>query len=266
MNLPSAIASEFFKNQSFPLINKQSINVDWWIPDVTAKGLVYLQHRFMGKASDLKSLGKKLADSGYIVFMPTVNVVMGNQSLAINLAKTLDQEGFNIPNDLSIPQRWVFIGHSAGALHVLFISATLVSMGNKQLQGVITLDGVDSAGKISPLLSSLHKAEVPIYAILSNSSHCNANNNILKAINIDPNSVQKVVQLTNQSSHLDPEGTDDNSVMMQILCHKSKPENTDWYHRLTIAWVNEVMIGAASPSSDELIQSLIDSGNGKVIL
>ncbi|RLV59556.1 hypothetical protein D5018_11415 [Parashewanella curva] len=262
LNSTSAFASELVHQDSFSLQDHHSIKVDWWLPDGLPKGLVYLQHRFMGSSANLKSLGKKIADNGFIVMMPTLNVALGNPKLAQEIATTLNQQQFVIPHHLSIPSQWALVGHSAGGLNVLFIGDDLVSLGNEQLKVVINLDGVDVNNKMSSLISEIDGIGVPVESILSNPSMCNENNNAISALRDSRLKAGRVIQLTISSSHLDPEGTDDNH-MMFMLCHKPTSENTLHYHQLTLAWLNEAFGYQVSPNSDLVIKQTVASGHGK---
>ncbi|MGB0894045.1 MAG: hypothetical protein ACPGUD_06515 [Parashewanella sp.] len=262
INSFSVFAVELVHQQVFPLQGKHSMEVDWWLPDGTPKALVYLQHRFMGSSENLMALGKDIAEHGFVVLMPTINVAFGNKILAQKVADTLNQQQFLLPHQLAIPDDWVLIGHSAGGLNVLFIADTLAKMGNKQLKEVINLDGVDLNNKMSRLISNINVANYPVNFMLSNPSMCNAHNNAVKAIKNSSFSKGRVVQLTNGSSHLDPEGNDD-SRMMQSLCHKPSIENTHWYHQLTLAWISEAIGEQSFPSSDDIIKQIIASENGK---
>ncbi len=240
-----------------------SLPVTWYFPmPDTSAGLVWLQHGFFRANENVADLASKLARAGFVVvattipslergcninnvttFLPNFAPLFGtvNQpgsallASARSAAATLGRE---VP---SLPERFVFTGHSAGGSAVTLVAKEFVTQFPAvaaRLQGLIVLDPVENlAGSMQSSLPAL--ASVPILTISAPPQACNANTSGTSALLALGRSFIGV-ELTS-GSHCDAEGASGNPVLCGLVCGPVRGENVGVLQILAVGWAADML-------------------------
>ncbi|MCX4096852.1 alpha/beta hydrolase [Nocardia sp. alder85J] len=178
-------------------------NADWYLPDGVPRGLVWVQHGFARADGNVAALAETLASAGYLVFTPSLPFFdpagctlqnLGDNTpfldqvarlfgtaddpygpLATALAAAAAQAGRPAP---ALPQRMVFIGHSAGAEAAEYVAHHLHTDYPARwpdLAGLILLDPVKSflGNNTDVALTDLDRTPLPILTVAGPPSPCN---------------------------------------------------------------------------------------------
>ncbi|MGH8880689.1 MAG: alpha/beta hydrolase, partial [Stackebrandtia sp.] len=176
------------------------IHADWYLPAAVPRALIWLQHGFARSAANVADLARHYAEAGYLVFAPsipsvelsgcTLQNVTGNTGFLTGLADLFDPDS---PTGLStaladsarnaglpapdMPQRWVFVGHSAGGEAVEYVAAQLLQHHDiaSHLAGLVLLDPVASfvGDNTTRALAELDGTALPILAVSGPPALCN---------------------------------------------------------------------------------------------
>lgn len=227
-------------------VNGSNYNVDWYLPDASANGLVYLQHGFARKSENLRDLATVLMDKGLMVLSVNANMTGGNESLALAVADQLIDNPPSVPGGGLLPSPLILSGHSAGALHVAMIAKRLIERESTVLAGLVLLDPVDANGKFAPAVDSLNSASVTTLSVTANASSCNSSNNTqgdLQRLNDD----YVGIKLTDRSKHTDAEG-DNVDFWGQLFCGAPRDYNIAALQAFVSAWVSDMATGLYTPA------------------
>lgn len=130
-----------------------NVSVDWYRPHAEPKGLVYVQHGFLGSKSQMSDVALSLSNAGYLVLVPTLSSFsptcgVRSEGLLTNLADAFTdgrvrqsyQQAYGTSERL--PTRGAVVGHSIGAAAVTFVAAQPSLEGLVGL--VVHLDAVET--------------------------------------------------------------------------------------------------------------------------
>ncbi len=269
---PSSAATTYSKGNS-SITNpcwfySKTTDADWYFPEGTWRGMVWLQHGF-GRANDaLADLGGTLASDGYVVFSPT----LGSLAPVCNINNT--QRYLNTWDDLfrpqtaggrellrsaraaasplgvevrALPREFVFAGHSAGGSSATFVANDLredpAAFAN--LRGVLLLDPVENSR--NDMKSSLPGivGERPVLTISSPGNSCNASASGTTALENARDSFAGVRLVT--GNHTDAEGASTDLVGTAV-CGVPKAINVQTLQYLARGWLNDWFSGGRDPS------------------
>jgi len=259
--------------------------VTWYFP-VSGRpaGLVWLQHGFFRANENLADLASRLGRSGFLTFAITIpsfhercnvnNVTTFVPNFAF-LFGTLNEKGsplltsaraagatvgMTVPR---LPDRFVFSGHSAGGAVVTLAAREYVGRFPAfadRLAGLVLLDPVENfAGSIGSSLPSL--ADVPILAISSPGSACNANTS---GTTVLLRLARPFIgfELTS-GSHCDAEGASGNPLLCGIVCGPMRPVNVFVLQRFAIGWSADLLLDRTTADlypGGTLYDSLVEAG------
>jgi hypothetical protein len=249
--------------------SRTELPATWFFPGggASAFGLVWLQHGFFRQDSVVADLASKLARAGLIVVTPTIpsfrpdcnfNSLVFLTSLAELFATAgatdgpLAQSARAAATSLglslqTLPERYVFSGHSAGGAAVTFAGKELVTRHPDlagRLAGIVLLDPVESL--VQSIRSSLPAlSEVPVYAIVAAPSACNANTSGSNEL-LSSGRPFVGVQVTG-GTHCDAEGAS-TDVLCLIVCGIPRALNVGVLQVLAVGWSADLLLGRTTPA------------------
>lgn len=270
-----------------------STPTDWYFPATgTPKGLVWLQHGFTESNNDYTDLGPKLAAAGYVAFattLPTADMFgctvenVGNNTGYLNniaglftsaasgsgaLVSTYNDAARKVGRTgLGFPQRWAFVGHSAGGEAVTYIAQRIRSTSSAafaKLGGLVLADPVASfiGTNLADALGALNSTSLPIYALASPPYTCNNNQSGTLLVE------QKLTTRTFHGSlivsgaHGDVFGSASNGAE-NLACGTPQAKNIAAVQGLTTAWLGDELAGthtATSYPGGSAYQALVGAG------
>lgn len=248
----------------------------WYFPSATPQGLVWLQHGFVEDKQVWSAFAEKVANSGYLVMattLPTINLFgctvenLGNNTGFLDniadvfahkddpngaLAASFGRAAARVGRPVTpLPNRLVFVGHSAGAEAVEYVAErlhTTYPATFAELRGIVSEDGVKSfiGSNTDDALRGLAGTAVPIYATASPRLVCN-----------DFQSGTKAVEqyLTNRSfhgvnittgAHGDALGPS-SPFYENLVCGCPQPANVAAVWGLTQGWITDMTAGTITP-------------------
>ena len=256
----------------------KALPVDWYFPVGAPKGLVWLQHGFTESKDDWDSLARQASAGGLLVLattLPSADVFgctvqnLGNNTAFLNdVAATL--AGLGDPASAlgrshaaaakavgrtgqALPQRLALAGHSAGGEAVLYVAnrlrtthpATFAKLGGLVLDDPVKSfvgDGTDAS------LTALNLTPLPIYAIASPKSSCNADQSgtVAATQKLTTRSFHGVVVTT--GVHGDVFGTSANG-LGTATCGTPKAANVAATQSLTLAWLTDELAGTRTATN-----------------
>ena len=175
---------------TLPIGNGRSVQADWYFPDEIDGDtrFVYLQHGFLASGPMYSRTAARLAErTNAIVMAPSLTsnffspdaAWVGGTTMHRAVAElfTGDRAVLNESASaaagyvITLPERFAFVGHSAGGTMVTSVARYLVGTDAfDSLVGVVMLDGVEPAGSpvVGSALNTLRDGnDVPIYLISS---------------------------------------------------------------------------------------------------
>lgn len=247
------------------------VPVRWYIPDGPSTGLVWLQHGFSRTAANLAILAESYARSGLLVAATTIDSIslsgcgvaynatdntafarsMGTvfahgrepgSPLAHSLADAARQVG---RSDVTLPDRVVFSGHSAGGEFVLTAANTLRTTdpaGYRRLAGLMLFDPVNSflGDNFRTAAADLGAAGLPIRVIASPPSVSNIGGLGVRWLEETTQQHFLGVQLTT-GVHIDVEGESTDLIGIASELAVPRPRNGRVLRRLADQWALDLL-------------------------
>lgn len=270
----------------------KAVPADWYFPVGVPKGLVWLQHGFTESKDDWDSLGRQASAQGLLVLattLPSADLFgctvqnLGNNTAFLNEVATL-LSGLGDPNSAlarshaaaakaagrpgqALPQRLAFAGHSAGGEAVLYVANRLRTASPAtfaKLGGLVLDDPVKSfvGDGTAASLVALDATALPIYALASPKSSCNADQSgtVLVSQKLTSRSFHGAQVTT--GVHGDVFGTSANG-LGTATCGTPKAANVTAVQGLTLGWLADELAGtrtAARYPGGSAYQALISAG------
>lgn len=257
----------------------------WYLPTGRPLGLVWLQHGFARASGNVAALARSLSDAGYLVFTPSLPFLdihgctlqnLGDNTafldhvahlfatandptgaLATSLATAAARAGRIAP---AIPDRFVFIGHSAGAEATEYVAHRLHTDSPAAwtgLRGLVLLDPVQSflGDNTATALTDLDPTGLPILSISGPPSACNALASGTTAVRtLLHRTFIGVLLPTGEHTDAESESSD---LAGELACGVPQPVNATTMARLTTDWTRSYFDGV---SLDELAQDPATAG------
>jgi lipocalin len=251
---------------NIPSGNGYAAPADWYFPTqadgtVSANGVIWLQHGFLGFKSWYADLAQALAqETNSIVVVPQINwfnaafsgeaaaqMFVGDRG-ALNLSASL--AGLQGP----LPQKFILTGHSAGGNFATVAGAGTVDNGAaKDLLGVVMFDGVSYPEKFAAALAKLDSLSIPDYQIAARPQSWNnwgQTTDELALLHPD----QFIGVMNDNGSHTDSvEGPSLfarlAAIASNILVNPSPPGAKAAVRTLAAGWVNDLYSGVYGPAN-----------------
>ncbi|WP_322859905.1 hypothetical protein U8D42_14480 [Mycobacterium europaeum] len=254
----------------------QAAPTTWYLPSTPPTGLVWLQHGFVEGKKVWSTFGAELADRGYVVvattlptlsaFGCTVEHLIDNRGFLDNIADVFAHK--DDPNGAlatsfaraaadagrpvtPLPDKVVFVGHSAGAEAVEYVAERLHSTypaAFAQLRGIVSEDGVKSfiGSNTDEALAGLAGTPLPVYATASPHLLCNYFQRGTKAIEryLADRPFHGVKVTT--GAHGDALGPS-SPLYENLVCGRPKPANIEAVWGLTRGWIADMVAGTTTP-------------------
>jgi len=187
---PGSTVSVHSSTLTIPVAGGRTVDADWYFPQNADEStrLIYLQHGFLATGTMYSYTAARLAEgTNSIVVAPTLSsnffdpdaawvgglpMQQAVADLFVGDRAALSQSACAaLGTDVTLPQKFVLVGHSAGGTLVTSAAGYLADNGAiDNLLGVVMLDGVEPAGSpaIGNALAKLTGAnDRPIYLISS---------------------------------------------------------------------------------------------------
>ncbi len=246
-----------------------TVPVDWYVPTTTPRALIWLQHGFARSAANVADLARHYADAGYLVFAPsipsadpagcTLQNVTGNTAFLAGIADLFDPRaaaglggalstaahaaGAPVP---TIPQHWVFVGHSAGGEAVEYVAAQLLRRHHDlwpHLAGLVLLDPVASfvGDNTTRALADLDRTDLPILTVSGPPALCNNFGTGTAALQAGLHRPFVGVRLP-AGDHTDAEGAS-SDMLGELLCGVPQSDDVATLQALTLGWTHDFVTG-----------------------
>lgn len=182
------VACGSFSSSAGQCVNTQltvagtSYNVDWYLPNGTATGLMLLQHGFSRGCGNLRGTSKAVMEKGLMVLCLNADMSGGNPGLGVALGDLLNSRAITPPGGRALPSAYVVGGHSAGGHFASVVGARLAADGYPDLRGAILFDGVASDGFSANLQAISAGGTRPVLAVAARPSIGNLSNNEFGAL------------------------------------------------------------------------------------
>ena len=250
-------------------------DVDWFLPTGEAAALVTVQHGFSRHCDNVRGTGERFMAGGMMGLCVNASMAGGNPALAEALAVTL-LSGITAPGGRALPDKFIVGGHSAGGHFASRLGWKLAALAPQRLFGAVLFDPVAANGFTDNLMVVSATGQRPVYAVSSNPSGCNAQNNAYPALRQVQRDAQGAgrdgfvgLQLTDRSTHIDVEGGD-TDLLAVLACGQGppRPSNTEVLRALVTQWVNDMAIGVRRPDDypgGSVVDGLIGAGRAKLI-
>ncbi|MGD1173447.1 hypothetical protein [Mycobacterium seoulense] len=254
----------------------QAVPTTWYLPSTPPLGLVWLQHGFVEGKKVWSTFAAELAAGGYLVvattlptlsaFGCTVEHLIDNRAFLDNvadvfahkddpdgaLAKSFAMAAADVGRSVTpLPEKMVFVGHSAGAEAVEYVAERLHTVhpaAFTQLRGLVSEDGVKSfiGSNTDDALAGLAGTTLPIYATASPHLLCNFFQRGTKAIEryLSDRPFHGVKITT--GAHGDALGPS-SPLYENLVCGRPKPDNVAAVWGLTRGWIADMFAGTTTP-------------------
>jgi lipocalin len=240
---------------------------DWYLPtqadgSVTASGVVWLQHGFLGNKAAVSKLARTLSQqTNSIVVAPNlssfplacagcwINGVPMQQAVAAmfigdraSLTASAKTAGFTGV----LPEDFVMSGQSAGGGFATavggYYAANPVGTGN--LRGVVMFDGFSFNGVLTDSLRKLNDPFIPVYQVAAPPQSWNSNGASTREL-VAARPGQFVGATLARGSHADAliGGDAIFDFLAQLVAGVSPPGNTQAAYTLATGWINDMYRG-----------------------
>jgi hypothetical protein len=159
-----------------------SYNVDWYLPNGTASGLMLLQHGFSRGCGNLRNTSKAVMEKGLMVLCLNADMSGGNPGLGVALGDLLASRAVTPPAGKALPSAYIVGGHSAGGHFASVVGARLAADGYADLKGAVLFDAVASDGFSANLQAISAGGTRPVLAVAARPSIGNLSNNEFGAL------------------------------------------------------------------------------------
>ena len=241
----------------------------WYFPTqadgtVNARGVIYLQHGFLGTGGWYSNLAIALAEgTDSIVVVPTVSSIplpngvslSGTQmqqavgSLFLGSQTALNASASQAGYHGTLPQSFIMTGHSAGGgLATLAAGDYVADLGANpnHLLGVVMFDGVaNSSSGFAAAIANLQPLHIPDYVVAAPPQAWNANGATTnQLVNLYPGQFVGVELLN--GSHVDSLLGNKPVVdfLSQLITKFSPAGNTQAVYTLSTGWIDDIYAGA----------------------
>ncbi len=251
-------------------------NVDWFLPDGPAAGLMTVQHGFSRQCANVRGTGVRLMERGLMGLCINASMAGGNPALAEAPAATL-LSGIPAPGGRALPDKIVVGGHSAGGHFATRLGWKLDTLAPQRLAGAVLFDPVAADASFTANLRAVSASgSRSVLVVSANPGGCNANNNAYPALRKVRQDAQGAgreafvgLQLTDRSTHVDVEGRDTNALGV-VPCGQGRPRaaNTDALRKLAAQWALDEVDGTRDPAfypGGSYVEGLIGAGDARVI-
>lgn len=181
-------------------------SVDWYLPNGTASGLVFLQHGFSRNCGNLRGTSKAVMEKGLMVLCINGNMSGGNATLANQVGDLFNARTVTPPLGKPLPQNYVVGGHSAGGAFAANLGARLDSLGYPNLKGAVLYDPVSASGFDANLLAISDGGTRPVLAVAARPSLINLFNNSFGALEALPSNYVGIQLVWTHFNGLSPQG------------------------------------------------------------
>ncbi len=244
----------------------------WYFPTqadgtVNARGVIYLQHGFLGTGGWYSNLAIALAEgTDSIVVVPTVSSIplpggvslsgapmqQAVGSLFLGSQTALNASAGQAGYHGTLPQNFIMTGHSAGGgLATLAAGDYISDLGanTNHLLGVVMFDGVaNSSSAFAASIANLQSLSIPDYVVAAPPQAWNAfGATTSQLVSLYPGQFVGV-ELVN-GSHVDSLLGNKPFVdfLSQLLTKFSPTGNTDAVYTLSTGWINDFYTPGAGP-------------------
>lgn len=182
-------------------------DVVWYVPSVPASALMLVEHGFARSCAHLHGTAESIAARGLLVLCLDEDMTAGNPALAADLAESLAGRTLEPPDGVSLPDRYIVGGHSAGGHFAALVGAGLALRGYPDLAGAVLFDPVAAEGFSAALRTVSASGTRPVLSIAARPSLVNLFDNSFGALaSLGAGFVG--LQLLGGSCHVDAEGED----------------------------------------------------------
>lgn len=164
-----------------------SYNVDWYVPNVPARGLVLAQHGFTRGCGNLRNTSRAIMERDLMVLCLNASMAGGNPDLAVALADALAAQAVTPPLGRPLPSAIVVGGHSAGGQFATTVGARLAALGGSDLRGAVLFDPVADTGFSANVAAIAAGGSRPVLAIAARPALANLYNNAFGGLAALPN-------------------------------------------------------------------------------
>lgn len=240
---------------------------DWYLPtqsdgSVTATGVIWLQHGFLGSKASMSKLARTLSQqTNSIVVAPNIssfplacsscwiNGVPMQQAVATmflgdrtSLALSAQTAGYLG----ALPEDFVMSGHSAGGGFASAVGGYYAGDpgSDGDLRGVVMFDGFSFSGVVPKALESLSNPYIPVYQIAAPPQPWNSSGATTKEL-VAARPGQFVGVTLAGGSHVDSliGGSPIFDFVAQLATGFSPSGNTDAVYTLATGWINDLYLG-----------------------
>ncbi len=163
-------------------IGGTSYNVDWYLPNATASGLMLLEHGFSRGCGNLRNTSKAVMEKGLMVLCLNADMTGGNPGLATALGDALVGRTVAPPAGRALPATYVVGGHSAGGHFASVVGARLAALGYAGLRGAVLFDPVAQGGFSANVAAISAGGARPVLSVAARPSAINLTNNSFGAL------------------------------------------------------------------------------------
>lgn len=242
----------------------------WYFPtqadgSITANGLIWLQHGFLGFDPWYSDMAQALAqETNSIVVAPTIfwfdtplcpGCFLGGPAMWEAAASMFSdsRSGLTVSANAAglqgpLPEKFVLAGHSAGGNFATAVGSLLVGTAQEDnLLGVVMFDGVSRAPLFTESLAALGGADVPVYQIAAPPQSWNAWGVTTETMVATYPNRFNGLQIVN-GSHTDVIEGDSlfaqlADVLSSIVVRPSPPGAKAAVRTLATGWVNDIYAG-----------------------
>jgi acetyl esterase/lipase len=255
---------------TLPIGSGKAVEANWYFPKDadTSTRLIYLQHGFLASGPMYSYTAANLAErTNSIVVVPslssnfldpTAEWVGGGPmhravaDLFVGERTALNQSASTaLGVSVTLPQKFVFVGHSAGGTLVTAAAGHLTDNGAiGDLAGVVMLDGVEPAGSraVGDALAKLTgNNDVPIYLMSSDRYFWSRNGDMADKLSVARPGRFNGVGLAG-GLHIDhlQGGNPLIQTSQYLLAGYSARENVAAATEISVGWVNDLFAGTAT--------------------
>lgn len=240
---------------------------DWYLPTqgdgtVTATGVIWLQHGFLGNKSFVSALARNLSQqTNSIVVAPNlssfplacaacwINGVPMREAVAgmfLDQRTSLTASAQAAGYVGALPEDFVLSGQSAGGGFAAAVGGFYAAnpLGDNDLRGVVMFDGFAFDGALADSLAKLDDPFVPVYQIAAPSQPWNGKGSSTRELVVARPGQFVGVTLAG-GSHSDSllGGNPITDLLLQLVTGRSPAGNTAAAYTLANGWINDMYAG-----------------------